>query len=93
MEIEMIERKTLKEKPAAGSELGFGKLFTDYMFSMVYEEGRGWHDARSRRTNRSRSIRQPPSCTTRRAYSRGRKRSKTKRARYAFSVLRKISAA
>ena len=46
MEIEMIERKTLKEKPAAGSELGFGKLFTDYMFSMVYEEGRGWHDAK-----------------------------------------------
>ena len=46
MEIEMIERKTLKENPAAGEELGFGKLFTDYMFSMVYEEGKGWHDAK-----------------------------------------------
>ena len=46
MEIEIIERKELKEKPAAGVELGFGKLFTDYMFSMVYEEGKGWHDAK-----------------------------------------------
>ena len=46
MEIEFVERKTLKEKPQAGAELGFGKLFTDYMFSMVYEEGKGWHDAK-----------------------------------------------
>ena len=28
------------------SELGFGKVFTDHMFLMDYEEGRGWYDAR-----------------------------------------------
>ncbi|HEU5126869.1 MAG TPA: branched-chain amino acid aminotransferase [Glycomyces sp.] len=25
---------------------GFGKVFTDHMFTMSYEAGRGWHDAR-----------------------------------------------
>lgn len=28
------------------SQLGFGKIFTDHMFMMEYERGRGWHDAR-----------------------------------------------
>lgn len=28
------------------SELGFGKVFTNHMFVMDYEEGRGWYDAR-----------------------------------------------
>jgi branched-chain amino acid aminotransferase len=27
-------------------DLGFGKIFTDHMFAMDYEEGRGWFDAR-----------------------------------------------
>ncbi|HVE85565.1 MAG TPA: branched-chain amino acid aminotransferase [Myxococcales bacterium] len=27
-------------------ELGFGRVFTDHMFVMQYERGRGWHDAR-----------------------------------------------
>ncbi len=27
-------------------KLGFGKFFTDHMFIMDYEEGRGWYDAR-----------------------------------------------
>ena len=27
-------------------ELGFGRIFTDHMFAMDYEEGRGWSDAR-----------------------------------------------
>ena len=35
-----------KQKPADESKLGFGKLFTDHMFIMDYEEGRGWYDAR-----------------------------------------------
>ena len=26
--------------------LGFGKVFSDHMFVMDYEEGRGWYDAR-----------------------------------------------
>ncbi len=28
------------------SELGFGRIFTDHMFAMDYEEGRGWSNAR-----------------------------------------------
>lgn len=38
--------KTPKTKPADESKLGFGKLFTDHMFLMNYDEGQGWHDAR-----------------------------------------------
>jgi branched-chain amino acid aminotransferase len=30
----------------SASELGFGRIFTDHMFAMNYEEGRGWSDAR-----------------------------------------------
>ncbi len=35
-----------KEKPASDANLGFGHIFTDHMFIMEYEEGKGWHDAR-----------------------------------------------
>ena len=28
------------------NELGFGKIFSDHMFIMDYEAGKGWHDAR-----------------------------------------------
>ncbi len=30
----------------AEDKLGFGKVFTDHMFVMDYEEGKGWHNAR-----------------------------------------------
>ena len=34
-------------KPLVAEEkLGFGKVFTDHMFVMDYEEGKGWHNAR-----------------------------------------------
>lgn len=46
LDIKFYPRKELKVKPADESKLGFGKLFTDYMFLMNYETGRGWHDAR-----------------------------------------------
>lgn len=45
-EIPITRRETLKEKPAADAALGFGKLFTDHMFIMNYDDGQGWHDAR-----------------------------------------------
>ncbi len=45
-EIKVTRASVLKEKPADESKLGFGKLFTDHMFLMDYEEGRGWHDPR-----------------------------------------------
>ncbi|MBE5816108.1 MAG: branched-chain amino acid aminotransferase [Clostridiales bacterium] len=41
-EIKFIKAQTLKEKPDE-STLGFGKYFTDYMFTMDYTEGEGWH--------------------------------------------------
>lgn len=34
-----------KAKPDADT-LGFGRYFTDHMFTLEYTEGRGWHDAR-----------------------------------------------
>ena len=46
-DIRFIMADTLKEKPADSSKLGFGKIFTDYMFIMEYDEALGgWHDAR-----------------------------------------------
>lgn len=36
--------RTRSLPPAA--ELGFGRIFTDHMFAMDYEDGRGWFDAR-----------------------------------------------
>ncbi len=46
MEIKITKTTTPKAKPAKGSALGFGKIFTDHMFIMNYTEGKGWHDAR-----------------------------------------------
>ncbi len=43
--IEIIHTEKRKEKPADQSQLGFGKYFTDYMFTMRYSEG-AWHDAK-----------------------------------------------
>lgn len=46
MDIRFEKATVLKEKPADETKLGFGQLFTDYMFIMDYETGKGWHDAR-----------------------------------------------
>ena len=46
MEIKITRTTTPKAKPAPGTPLGFGKIFTDHMFVMNYTEGKGWHDAR-----------------------------------------------
>lgn len=45
MEIKFVKADKLKEKPDS-STLGFGKIFTDYMFMMDYSRENGWHDAR-----------------------------------------------
>jgi branched-chain amino acid aminotransferase len=34
-----------KAKPADESKLGFGKFFTDHMFTLKYDTALGWHDA------------------------------------------------
>ena len=45
-EIKVTLSQNLKQKPADESALGFGRIFTDHMFLMDYEQGIGWHDAR-----------------------------------------------
>lgn len=44
--MQIIRREQLKQKPDAGTPLGFGRYFTDYMFTMKYTAGEGWHDAK-----------------------------------------------
>lgn len=45
MEIKYVEAKTRKEKPAWDQELGFGKYFTDHMFTIDWTVEKGWHNA------------------------------------------------
>lgn len=44
MEIKVTRASTLKPKPSQ-ENLGFGNYFSDHMFVMDYEEGKGWHNA------------------------------------------------
>lgn len=43
--ISVLKNNAPKQKPNE-NELGFGGYFTDHMFIMDYEEGKGWHNAR-----------------------------------------------
>jgi len=47
MEIKMnpAAPETRKTKPADEAKLGFGKFFTDHMFTMTYSSMRGWENA------------------------------------------------
>lgn len=45
-DLELKLATTLKEKPHDQSKLGFGRFFTDHMFIMNYDEGKGWHSPR-----------------------------------------------
>ena len=45
-DIKFIPANTIKAKPADESKLGFGRLFTDYMFIMNYDPENGWHNPR-----------------------------------------------
>lgn len=44
MDLQIIKSKALKEKYKDESALGFGKIFTDHMFTMKYSKQQGWHD-------------------------------------------------
>ncbi len=46
LEIKVTRSQQLKQKPEDEGALGFGRIFTDHMFLMDYEQGRGWHSAR-----------------------------------------------
>jgi branched-chain amino acid aminotransferase len=45
MELTITHRSQLKQKPDE-NKLGFGTLFTDYMFNMDYDPENGWHNPR-----------------------------------------------
>ncbi|MFP4661858.1 MAG: branched-chain amino acid aminotransferase [Halanaerobiales bacterium] len=45
MEITVKKAESFKQKPDE-KNLGFGTDFTDHMFIMDYEKGKGWHDPR-----------------------------------------------
>jgi branched-chain amino acid aminotransferase len=45
LDIKVTRIPRTRKMPSA-AELGFGRIFTDHMFAMDYEEGRGWFDAR-----------------------------------------------
>jgi branched-chain amino acid aminotransferase len=46
IEIAIHPTATRKPRPTNTASLGFGQTFTDHMFLVDFEEGRGWHDAR-----------------------------------------------
>ena len=46
MQLTTIRADVLKQKPLNDSNLGFGTIFTDYMFNMDYKAGKGWHNPR-----------------------------------------------
>ena len=45
LDIKFEKANVLKEKPDPNT-LGFGEVFTDYMFMMDYSKNEGWHDAK-----------------------------------------------
>ncbi|MGI6238236.1 MAG: branched-chain amino acid aminotransferase [Christensenellales bacterium] len=45
-EIQFTPATSFKPKPENEARMGFGKLFTDYMFTMEYNPDAGWHGAR-----------------------------------------------
>jgi len=45
IKIKKLPLNKRKKKPTDESKLGFGKIFTDHMFSMKFKEGKGWHNA------------------------------------------------
>ncbi|MCE5342717.1 MAG: branched-chain amino acid aminotransferase [Eubacteriales bacterium] len=45
-DIKVTKATELRPKPDDESKLGFGKLFSDHMLLIDYDEGLGWHDAR-----------------------------------------------
>ena len=46
LSIRVEKTTTPKPLPAEDNPLKFGTIFTDHMFIMNYETGKGWHDAR-----------------------------------------------
>ena len=45
-DIQMHKASQSKAKPTDENKLGFGKIFSDHMLLIDFQEGRGWYDAR-----------------------------------------------
>lgn len=45
-DIKITKTTAPKAKPADESKLGFGRIFSDHMFVMDYDDKNGWHDGR-----------------------------------------------
>ena len=58
IQIHKIPDDELKKKPNSDSQLGFGRIVTDYMFMMQYTNGKGWHNAEIKKLE---NISLPPS--------------------------------
>jgi branched-chain amino acid aminotransferase len=52
MEIKLTKASTeqLKTPPATLSGVEFGTLFSDHMFCMEWDDGKGWHNAKPLKT-------------------------------------------
>jgi len=46
IKVRRAEPNQMKKKPTDESKLGFGDIFTDHMFLMDYEKGKGWNNPR-----------------------------------------------
>ncbi len=46
LDIQVEKTNHPKQKPVDETQLGFGKIFTDHMFMMNYNQEKGWHNAR-----------------------------------------------
>ena len=46
IKVTLASPEKMRAKPKDESALGFGKIFSDHMFTMRYREGSGWGDAR-----------------------------------------------
>ena len=45
LEIQKVDPSRKKPIPTDDSKLGFGQVFSDHMFMMEYDAGKGWHSA------------------------------------------------
>ena len=48
MDLQIVRCDACRQKPEDESKLGFGKIFTDHMFTMRYSKEQGWYDAKIR---------------------------------------------
>ncbi len=46
LEIQNVQPADRRPKPEDESKLGFGQYFSDHIFKMEYQRGKGWHNAR-----------------------------------------------